>query len=80
MIDIRMLQDGVLYATEPTAILHASERNSAVILRLLCGNSAVRAGKVKTEINTNLKTKIYVTSNLHGTRGRGARKIVYESW
>ena len=41
---IKVLQDSVLYATERTIILHGSERNCAVIVRLLCGNSAVRAG------------------------------------
>jgi hypothetical protein len=41
---IKVLQDKVLYATERTTILHGSDRNSAVIVRLLCGNSAVRAG------------------------------------
>ena len=41
---IKVLQDKVLYATELIAILHGSDRNSAVIVRLLCGNSVVRAG------------------------------------
>ena len=39
-------------------------RNCAVIVRLLCGNSAVRAGKVKTE---NGKRK---TENEKGKAGK----------
>ena len=44
-------------------------RNCAVIVRLLCGNSAVRAGKVKTE-NEKLKTE---NGKLKTKRGKRAK-------